>query len=142
MRSPAFFLHHTMSLKRDAEDTVVENGHSDGNKKQKTDSEEWVIPEKFKQVKEELNCLPWSSDVTVQDLITETIGKANTDAFFVAGMCVHSPHKYNKLLSSLNSTLTLTLLSDLGAIVHRFQKWKSALPDVQPYYGMHELEYH
>lgn len=79
-----------MSLKRDAEDSVaVENGHGDEAiaKKQKTESpEEWVIPEKFQKVKEELNCQPWPADVTVQDLITEVIGKANTDAFFVAGM--------------------------------------------------------
>lgn len=77
-----------MSLKRDAADAVVENGEGgDASKKQKTTTnEEWVIPEKFKQVKEELSCQPWGADVTVQDLITEMIGKANVDAFFVAGM--------------------------------------------------------
>jgi hypothetical protein len=73
-----------MSLKRDAEDSSsVENGQ----KKQKTENEgEWVVPEKFNQVKEELKCLPWKADETVQELITEVISKANTDAFFVAGI--------------------------------------------------------
>jgi hypothetical protein len=77
-------VYSTMSLKRDAEDSV-EDGSSEASKKQKT-TEEWVIPEKFKQCKEELNTQPWDSDVTVQDLITDLIGKANTDAFFIAGM--------------------------------------------------------
>jgi hypothetical protein len=80
-----------MSKREAPEDSVaVEEGHNDA-KKQKTETTAgvWEIPAKFTQVKEELNCQPWNADVTVQDLITEVVGKANTDAFFVAGMRFH-----------------------------------------------------
>lgn len=101
-----------MSNKRDA-DSAVEEKEENG-KKQKTEvpassGEEWTIPEKFNQVKEELKCQPWLQDVTVQDLITDVISKASTDAFFVA---------------------------DLGEIVKQYRKWKQHLPDVQPFYAV------
>eukprot|EP00026_Physarum_polycephalum_P008533 Phypoly_transcript_08621.p1 GENE.Phypoly_transcript_08621~~Phypoly_transcript_08621.p1 ORF type:complete len:437 (+),score=68.94 Phypoly_transcript_08621:41-1351(+) len=98
-----------MSKREAPEDSVAaDDGHNE--KKQKTENAgEWVIPEKFNQVKEELKCQPWNADVTVQDLITEVVGKANTDAFFVA---------------------------DLGEIVKQYKKWKNALPDVQPFYAV------
>lgn len=68
-----------------------------GVKKQKVETEEWVVPEKFKQVKEELGSQPWDPEATsVQELITDVISKANTDAFFVAGMFyADTPHYKN-----------------------------------------------
>lgn len=75
----------TIMSKREADETVAVE--ENGSKKQKV--EEWVVPEKFKQVKEELACQPWNPEVTsVQDLITDVISKASTDAFFVAGMYI------------------------------------------------------
>lgn len=99
--------------KREA-DGPVDDAQVDG-KKQKTESvpsaptSGWVIPEKFSKVKEDLKCQPLKEGVTVQDLIAEMIPKAETDAFFVA---------------------------DLGVIVKQYQKWVTALPDIQPYYAI------
>jgi len=97
-----------MSLKRESEAAILEDAHVD-KKLKTTSSEDWVIPEKFNKVKEDLKCQPWKEGTTVQDLITGMVGTAETDAFFVA---------------------------DLGQIVKQFRKWKSALPDVQPFYAV------
>lgn len=70
--------------KREAEAPAEENGHAE--KKAKVEEEEWVIPEKFTKVKEELKCQPWKEGASAQDLIAGMVGNAETDAFFVAGM--------------------------------------------------------
>lgn len=97
-----------MSLKRDAAG-IVEEVEGGETKRQKTEEQAWTIPEKFSKIKEELKSQPWKEGVTVQELIGEIVGKAETDAFFIA---------------------------DLGVIVKQYQRWKSALPDVQPFYAV------
>lgn len=76
-----------MSQKRDNEQAQLEEQQQAG-KKQKTEGAGWVIPAKFAAVLEDLKSQPWKEGVTVQDLIGELIGKAETDAFFIAGMII------------------------------------------------------
>lgn len=90
---------------------------SESSKKQKsediptTETKAPVIPEKFEQVKKELNTSPWPPGSTFQDVVADTIGngKVDTDAFFVA---------------------------DLGVVVRQFIKWNQYLPDVTPFYAV------
>ncbi|EGG18477.1 group IV decarboxylase [Cavenderia fasciculata] len=110
----------TMSTKRSADETtdattdVVDqqqtNGSDDSHKKQKSEVARTSSKlEKLAQVKKDLDVKEWSSNVTLEELLTSLLDKSERDAFFVA---------------------------DIATIIKQYQKWIKHLPHVTPYYAV------